>query len=466
MDTTLIASPPGSGRRRVAILIPSLFGGGAERKALLIAAGLHRRGYEVDLLLHRLICHYPDEVPEGCRLFFSSSRSDVETRESLERMAVTPRPLAPRPRPWRLRYPWVALAVAARRRQPSLLRHTKTFRPTADVVAYLDREQPDTLLAMLPTAAAVATMAGCLARRPVRIVASLHGSLEHRRGRTLRFAHESYPYAHAAVGVSRGVAGELAGIPGMRPDRIHTIYNPVVSADLTRKAAEPAGHRWLNEPGPPVVLAIGRLHPEKDFPTLLTAFATLLKQRPARLIVLGREVRRGLRSMLLSQTRDLRIAEHVDFTGFVENPYAFLARASLFVLSSRSEGLPTVLIEAMASGCPVVSTDCRFGPREILEEGRWGELVPVGDAKTLAEAMARTLDTPPARRALRERAAHFDVEGAIDRYEALLFEQEQGQRMQYSGMGFGVHGPRHVGSAMPAPEQPESRSGHGSRILK
>ena len=129
-----------------------------------------------------------------------------------------------------------------------------------------------------------------------------------------------------------------------------------------------------------------------------------------------------LRPALESQAKELRIAEHVDFPGFVRNPYAFMAKASLFVLSSRYEGLPTVLIEAMACGCPVVSTDCRFGPDEILEDGRWGELVPVGDAKALSEAMLRTLDTPHPSEILRKRASFFGIEPAVARYEELLLE--------------------------------------------
>ena len=208
---------------------------------------------------------------------------------------------------------------------------------------------------------------------------------------------------------------EAVGVPA---DRVHTIYNPVVSANPVRDADRPAGHPWLDEPGPQVVLAAGRLNKQKDFPTLLAAFAKLLVHRPARLIVLGKG---RLRPMLTAQARELRIAEHVDFPGFVENPCTFMAKASLFVLSSRHEGLGTVLIEAMACGCPVVSTDCRFGPDEILEDGRWGELVPVGDPVSLAKAMKRTLDMPPGRDALRKRAAFFSMERAVGRYEELLF---------------------------------------------
>ena len=173
----------------------------------------------------------------------------------------------------------------------------------------------------------------------------------------------------------------------------------------------------MDKPELPVVLAVGKLIARKDFSVLLTAFARLLARRPARLVVLGEG---RLRHKLLALAKELRLEECVDFPGFQENPYAFLAKADLFVLSSRNEALPTVLIEAMACGCPVVSTDCPFGPREILEDGRLGPLVPVGDAVALAAAMARVLDEPPSRGPLRERASFFSVERAVDQYEQLL----------------------------------------------
>ena len=160
------------------------------------------------------------------------------------------------------------------------------------------------------------------------------------------------------------------------------------------------------------------MHRQKDFPTLLIAFSRLVKHRHARLIVLGKG---PLLPELLALARKLGIPGHVDFPGFVENPYAYLARARLFVLSSRHEGIGNVLVEAMACGCPVVSTDCPFGPSEILEGGRWGELVPVGDPVALAEAMIRTMDAPPKRETLRNRASFFSLGRAVGRYEKLLF---------------------------------------------
>ena len=180
---------------------------------------------------------------------------------------------------------------------------------------------------------------------------------------------------------------------------------------------EPANHSWVDSPDGPVILAVGKLIKRKDFDVLLAAFARLVAHRPARLIVLGEG---RMRPKLLALAKALKVEEIVDFPGFNENPYAFFAKADLFVLSSRNEALPTVLIEAMACGCPVVSTDCPYGPREILEEGRLGALVPVGDAESLAMAMDRALENPPRRDALQSRASFFSVDRAVERYEKLL----------------------------------------------
>ena len=404
--------------RRISILIPSLYGGGAERVTTLLAEGLLARGHGVDLVLRDLICDYPGDVPAGVRLFFLSRFDDAEHRLNLEQLPVTPRRLMPARLPISLRFPRVVFATRLSRKQLPLIASTKLPLWATATATYLDRERPDALLAMLVPAVAAATMAARLARRAVRIVATGHDVMK--PGRLLRRARRSYPYADAVVGVSRGVTAELSEISGLPLERTHTIYNPGVPVDLARKARESGDHPWLDDPAPPVILAIGRLREVKDFPTLLSAFGRLLTRCPARLIVLGEGPQRR---NLLSPARKLQIVEHVDFPGFVKNPYAFLAKASLFALSSRHESLSNVLIEAMACGFPVVSTDCPFGPREILEGGRLGELVPVGDAEALAAAMFRTLDAPPQRHALQERAAYFNIERSVDQYERLLLEQ-------------------------------------------
>ena len=410
---------------RIAILTPSLAGQGAERKALYLGSGLLERGHEVDILLQRLICHYPDEVPDQARIFYMSGRSDDRTRANLNRVSATVRPLVPEPSPWWVRFPRIGMAARLRWKQLPLLTSTRLPQWAAGISAYLNRERPDALLAMNVLSATAATMAIRRAHQPVRIVATLHEPLK--PGRLLRRARCSYPYAESVVGVSSGVSTEFDKIPNLTRSRPHVIFNPVLSEYLTQKSLEPADHPWFGQTAFPVIVAIGKLIKRKDFASLLAAFARVQSWRPARLIVLGEG---RLREDLLSLARKLRIAEHVDFPGFVENPYVFLARSDLFVLSSRYEALPTVLIEAMACGCRVVSTDCPFGPREILEDGRLGALVPVGDPEALAAAMARALDEPPQRAALQKRASFFSTERAVNQYEKLLLGDDDHESRQ------------------------------------
>ena len=405
--------------RRIGILTPSLAGQGAERKALSIAAGLLERGHEVDLLLERLVCHFPDEVPGRVRIFYASNRSDARTSGNLDRVAAPFEPLVPNPVQWRVRFPRAGLVGRLPWRNLHHLTSTRLPRWAAGTAEYLNRHQPDAILAMNVLATAAASIASQLSRHDPRMIATLHEPLKH--GRLLRRARSSYPFADAVVGVSHGVASEFERIPGLSRDRVHVIYNPIVSDYLRRGRHEPADHPWFDGLGVPVIIAVGKLIERKDYTNLLTAFSILVSRQSARLIVLGEG---RLRRKLLALVDDLRIREYVDFPGFVENPFAFLAKSNLFVLSSRNEALPTVLVEAMACGCPVVSTDCPYGPREILGNGRLGALVPVGDSEALATAMFRALREPPRTEELQKRASFFGTERAVDRYEELLLRRD------------------------------------------
>ena len=405
--------------KRIAILAPSLAGQGAERKALYIGAGLLERGHKVDLLLYRLVCHYPEEVPDGVRIFYASGRNDSRTRLNLDRITAIHRPFVSDPLPWHIRLPRLGTANRLSRKQLLLLTSTRLPRWAVCIAAYMDRENPDALLAMHVLATTAAAMARHLTSHRAKTVASLHGPLTRR---LLHRARRSYPYADEVVGVSHGITGEFSKIPSLSDDRVHTIYNPIDIDYIKRKSRERISHRWLVSSDCPVIVAIGKLIKRKDFATLLRAFARLVSKRKARLIVLGEG---RFRSNLLSLASGLGVAECVDFPGFSENPFAFLARADLFVLSSRNEGLPTVLIEAMVCGCPVVSTDCDFGPREILEDGRYGPLVPVGEPEALAGAMLSVLNNLPRPEALQARAEFFNATRAVDRYEELLFGEER-----------------------------------------
>ena len=181
--------------------------------------------------------------------------------------------------------------------------------------------------------------------------------------------------------------------------------------------AEPPDHPWLVDDGPPVILSAGRLARLKDYPTLIKAFSHLTARRPCRLIILGEGRMRNEIEDLIGK---LHLGDRVSLPGWVENPFPYMARARLFVLSSRHEGLPGVLVEAMACGCPCVSTDCPSGPAEILRNGQLGPLVPMGDEVALTDAMERILARPPDADALRKRAADFSADRAVRAYEKLI----------------------------------------------
>jgi glycosyltransferase involved in cell wall biosynthesis len=236
-----------------------------------------------------------------------------------------------------------------------------------------------------------------------------------------------YPNADSIVAVSNGVAEDLARFAKLPRDMITTIYNPVVTPELIERSREPFDHPWFLDEDVPVILTVGRLAEQKDHPTLIRAFAKLRAQRHVRLLILGeggsgRTVdtkRDKKRETLMTLAKELGVAEDVSIPGFTGNPLKYMANADLFVLSSRYEGLPTVVIEALACGCPVVSTDCP-GAVEILEQGRYGRVVPIGDVDSLAFAMAEALRVEPDRPSLRRRAEDFSAERAVLHYEALL----------------------------------------------
>lgn len=221
-----------------------------------------------------------------------------------------------------------------------------------------------------------------------------------------QFVRWLYPSADLLVGCSYSVADDIADLANLPKEQVHTIYNPI-PPDLFQKAEEPIEHPWFIDEQLPVILGVGRLDPYKDFGTLIKAFALVRQNRPARLFILGEGAERPKLEALVKQ---LKLKNDVSLPGFEPNPFRFMKRAAAFVLSSRYEGAPLVLAEALACGCPIVSTDCPSGPSEILEGGKWGKLVPVGDVEALAEAILETLENPPDREKLRERGMDFHID--------------------------------------------------------
>ena len=360
--------------KHVVMYMPSLRGGGAERVMLGLAAGLAERGLHVDLVLVRAEGEYLYQVPEAVRVIDLNSH--------------------------------------------------RTAASFLKLVRYLRRERPDVVVSALTPTNVVALIAKLLFRKEIRVVVRQDNTFteEFDNGSSkvrwvLRVLKWLLPRADGIVSVSNGVSDDLRDVVPAASHKIITIYNPVVWPDHASKAAAPVDHPSYCDKDIPVVLSVGRLMPVKDHATLLRAFAQVVHSRPARLVILGEGPERR---NLTEHAERLGITQHFDMPGFCLNPFAYMSKSRVFVLSSRYEGLPTVLIEAMACGTPVVSTDCRSGPREILENGKWGHLVPVGDWHAMAEAILDTLDNPIPSDHLISRASVFSAEASIDRYMEIL----------------------------------------------
>jgi len=329
-------------RERIALFLPSLHGGGAERVMVNLARGFAEQGFKVDLVLAKAEGPYLSEVPKEVRVV------DLKAKRVLYSL-------------------------------PGL-------------VHYIRRERPKAMLSTLDHANIIALWARKISRVPFRLVireANTAG-MSKKDATTLRgklmpsIMRYFYPWADGIVAVSKGVSEDLIKIIGVPAGKVKVIYNPAVTPEMFIKAEETLDHPWFTPGEPPVILGVGRLTAQKDFSTLICAFALVRKERPARLMILGEgEKREELEGLV----RETGLDAEVDLPGFVDNPYNYMKRSKVFVLSSQWEGLPNVLIQALAIGTPVVSTDCPSGPAEILEGGKWGRLVPVGNADGLATAV-------------------------------------------------------------------------------
>jgi glycosyltransferase involved in cell wall biosynthesis len=365
---------PREAHRRLALFLPALSGGGAERVMVTLADGFVRRGLSVDLVLVKARGPYLAEVPAAVRI--------VALRSS--RVSTS------------------AMALAG----------------------YLRRERPFALLSTLNNANIVAVvakrLAGVRTRAVVRQADTL--SVASRLGRGLvwplmpALARTAYPCADAIVAVSRSVAEDLVSTLGVPSQRITVIPNPVVTSELFRLAKEQPKHPWFEPGEPPVVLGVGRLSRQKDFATLIHAFARVHRGRACRLVILGEGEERPALERL---SAELGASHAVSLPGFVANPFAFMARAAVFVSSSSWEGLPGALIQALACGTPAIATDCPGGSREVLRDGRFGCLVPVGEVAALAVAIAAALErgrpaVPP------EAWSRFTQDSAVEGYVRIL----------------------------------------------
>ncbi len=225
------------------------------------------------------------------------------------------------------------------------------------------------------------------------------------------FAKLLYPYADAIVCVSQGAVNDLHKFIRIHDEKVYLVYNPVLTEDVYLGAAKDCEHPWFQN-GTPVILSVGRLSPEKKFDTLIEAFSKVRQRRKARLLILGEGPQRAQLQSLVSS---LNLKDDIDLPGFDGNPFKYMSRAKLYVLSSAFEGLPGALIQALACGCPVVSTDCPSGPREVLKFGQLGKLVPVGDPATMATAIEEAMDSQPIQ-VKEEDLQEYTVANAINSY--------------------------------------------------
>ncbi|MFP4480160.1 MAG: glycosyltransferase [Desulfohalobiaceae bacterium] len=292
------------------------------------------------------------------------------------------------------------------------------------LISYLKAKKPQALLAVRHRAINSAILAHLLSGQrdktllALRLSGNISSSVHHKNflARSMHYLpiKALYPKADLIISVSQGVADDLVSSTRIADQNIKVLPNPSIPDYIQEWAARDPEHPWLQNKQKPVILAVGRFTKRKDFATLIRAFSLLLEGQQARLILIGHGAEY---SHLQNLTKELGIEQYVDFPGYQENPYAYMSRSDLLVLSSTgAEGSPNVLKEAMALGLPVVSTDCPSGPREILEHGKLGSLIPVQDPKAMAEAMLQTLRHPPQPETLRQAAQKYSVRSAARTY--------------------------------------------------
>lgn len=361
---------------KIALYIPSMSGGGAERVMLALANGLVEKDIQVDLLLNKV---------DGPYLKYASRKVNIVN-----------------------------------------LNTSRVLNSILPLSKYLRREKPDVILSAMNYVNIVAVMAQLISGSNTKVVLSEHGNLTESKknlGRIKGLVITSlmkwaYRKSHAIVAVSDGVADALSNELKISRNKITTIYNPIFSQDIVKRSNELISHPWVGKNALPLVIGVGRLTLQKDFSTLIHAFKQVLVKRECNLIILGEG---KLRSELENLIKTLGLQDNVQLPGFVDNPYAWMSQADLFVLSSVHEGFGNVIVEAMACGTPVVSTDCPSGPSEILEDGKWGDLVPPGNAQLLSQSIIKSLSTPN-QKDIKGRAAFFSIDRAVNQYLKIFYD--------------------------------------------
>jgi glycosyltransferase involved in cell wall biosynthesis len=335
----------------VAFFFHRITGGGAERVLMYVARGFAEQGLKVDMVLNDIESSHLHHLPPEVRIV------DLKTPRSSTDITL--------------------LSVSS-------------------LVRYLKQEKPQAMISTLHYNVEMMLLAKFISGVPVQTVVTEQNHLSQSTRNSIRrkkrliplAAKLSYPWLNKITAASKGVAKNLSHVTGVPLEQIEVIYNPAITPELLDKAKEPVNHPWFQPEEPPVILGVGRLEPQKDFPTLIRAFAQIRQVQTARLVILGEGPDKP---QLQSLIEELGLQSDVTLAGYTSNPFAYMAKASVFVLSSAWEGFGIVIAEALAVGTPVVSTNCPSGPAEILDNGKYGFLTPVGDAKSLAEATLKVL---------------------------------------------------------------------------
>ena len=366
----------------ISLFIPNLDGGGAERVMLHLAEGFAKRGFDVDLVVAQAEGAYLSKIPDTIRLVNLDAKSPVILFKTLA------------------------------------------------LKQYLKQEQPAFLISTLDifsSATWAKRLAGVNTQVVMCVQTNLSQQFQDRHAMLMQkikwaVVQRFYPWADAIVTASEGVARDIEQHAKISMQQMTVIHNPVVTSDFSEKAQEAVAHPWFSDDQPPVLLGVGRIVKQKSFATLIQAFARVRQCCPARLMILGDVDPRepGVKPELEGLIKKFGLQDDVLFLGFVENPYAYMARANVFVLSSIYEGFGNVVAEAIAAGTPVVSTDCESGPAEILNKGQYGELVPVGDHEAMANAIVATLNQPMDTQVLKVRSQAFTIDCIVHQYLDVL----------------------------------------------
>ncbi len=308
------------------------------------------------------------------------------------------------------------------------LNKDRSFLALPALVRYLRKNQPDIFLSAMFYINVLAIFAKLLTlglKTKVIITERNFFSLRTKASNNTRdkffpiLVYIFYRFADKVVTISKGVKDDICKVANLPQNKVTWIHNPVVTPQMHALLKKEPNDDWFETVTAPILVTSGRLVPQKDHVTLFYAFAKLIEKKEAHLLILGDG---ELCSELKALAQKLKISNNVYFKGFVENPLSYMKKADLFVLSSRWEGFGNVLVEALLCKLPIVATDCQAGPAEILSNGKYGTLVPVGDVKALASAMLNSLESTHDKNKQKERALYFTVDKICDQYERLFID--------------------------------------------